>query len=250
MTLRAPNLAASFPPTTEPSAAARAPVAMIQPARVATRTGSSVKEVSRPGNTGAAHMMATCTTKRARRLGASLLCGSGPSASMACSPSASSSTGRSSLTQMEIRTADAAKRAAVIPKEARIPTRSAKVPPKKGPAAAATKMTICKVPSLAPALSAGAVAETNTVAAATVPVRQPCKVLRASSCHGLPTSPISPTTTVPAIVALRSIGLRPTRSPSLPQRGAARAIVTAVELLITPAQAAALPASSTPRAWT
>ena len=54
----------------------------------------------------------------------------------------------------------------------------------------------------------------------------------------------------PATVALRSIGLSPTRSPNLPQSGAARAIVTAVELLITPAHAAALPASSTPSAWT
>jgi hypothetical protein len=150
------------------------------------------------------------------------------------------------LTHTEIKTAEAARSAAVTPKEALMPTRSAKAPPKKGPAAAATKMTICNVPSLAPALCAGAVAETSTVAAATVPVRQPCNVLSARSCHGFPTRPIKPTTTVPATVALRSIGLSPTLSPSLPHSGAARAIVTAVELLITPAHAAALPASSTP----
>src|SRR5215210_870742 len=248
MTLRGPNLVASLPPTTEPNEAARAPVAMIQPARVATRTGSSIKVVSSPGKAGAALMMATCTTNRASRLGASLLCGSGPSASV--DSSSASSTGLSSLTQMEIKTADVARSAAVTPKEALMPTRSAKAPPKNGPAAAATKMTICNVPSLAPALCAGAVADTSTVAAATVPVRQPCNVLSASSCHGFPTKPINPTTIDPATVALRSIGLSPTLSPSLPQSGAARAIVTAVELLITPAHAAAFPASCTPSSWT
>jgi hypothetical protein len=154
------------------------------------------------------------------------------------------------LTQTEIKTADAARRAAVTPKEALMPTRSANAPPKNGPAAAATKMTICKVPSLSPALCPGAVADTRTVAAATVPVKHPCSVLRAKSCHGLPTSPINPTTREPAIVALSNIGLSPTRSPSLPHSGATRAIVTAVELLITPAHAAALPESSTPSDWT
>src|SRR5829696_9011120 len=247
-TFRVPNLAASFPPTTEPSEAARAPVAMIQPARVATRTGSSIKVEMKPGSAGAALMIATCTTKSARRLGASLLCGSGPSASP--DSSCSSSSGRSSLTQKDIKTADVASNAAVTPKEALMPTRSAKAPPKNGPAAAATKMTICNVPSLAPAFSAGAVAETSTVAAATVPVRHPCMLLSASSCHGFPTSPINPTTTDPATVALSNIGLSPTRSPSLPHNGAASAMVTAVELFIIPAHAAALPASSTPSVWT
>jgi hypothetical protein len=154
------------------------------------------------------------------------------------------------LTHTEIKTADAARRAAVTPKETLMPTRSAIAPPKNGPAAAATKMTICRVPSLSPALCGGAVADTRTVAAATVPVRHPCNVLRASNCHGLPTSPINPRTREPAIVALSNTGLSPTRSPSLPHNGAARAIVTAVELLITPAHAAALPASSTPSVWT
>jgi hypothetical protein len=77
MTFRVPNLAASFPPMTEPSEAARAPVAMIQPASVAARTGSSIKVERKPGSAGAALMIATCTTKSARRVGASRLCGSG-----------------------------------------------------------------------------------------------------------------------------------------------------------------------------
>src|ERR687889_1832035 len=57
MTLLAPYLAASFPPTTEPIEAARAPVAISQPARVATLTGSSIKLESRPGRAGAALMI-------------------------------------------------------------------------------------------------------------------------------------------------------------------------------------------------
>jgi hypothetical protein len=57
ITLRAPNLAASFPPTREPAEAASAPVAITQPARVATRTGSSIRVESRPGNAGAALMI-------------------------------------------------------------------------------------------------------------------------------------------------------------------------------------------------
>jgi hypothetical protein len=58
----------------------------------------------------------------------------------------------------------------VTPKEARMPTRSANTPPANGPAAEAQKMNVWRAPSLDDAFSGGAVAETSTVAAATVPV--------------------------------------------------------------------------------
>lgn len=47
------------------------------------------------------------------------------------------------------------------------------------------------------------------VAAATVPVRQPCRVFNAMSCHGAVMSPVTNMTTVPPNMARRSIGLRP-----------------------------------------
>jgi hypothetical protein len=131
-----------------------------------------------------------------------------------------------------------------------MPTRSANTPPTKGPAAEATKMNVWRVPSLEEALSGGAVAETSTVAAATVPVSEPCNNLSSRSCHGEVTRPISPSITDPASVARNSIFFCPYLSPSLPHRGAARAMVTAVAVLRRPAQAAAWPASSTPSCCT
>jgi hypothetical protein len=127
-----------------------------------------------------------------------------------------------------------------------MPTRSANTPPTKGPAAEATKMNVWRVPSLDDALSGGAVAETSTVAAATVPVSEPCNNLSRRSCQGDVTSPIKPSITDPASVARNSIFFCPYLSPSLPHKGAARAIVTAVAVLRRPAHAAAWPASSTP----
>jgi hypothetical protein len=86
-------------------------------------------------------------------------------------------------------------------------------------------MTVCKVPSLQPARSRGAVEATKAVAAGTVPVSVPCKSLRPRSCQGLETKPIDPTTTVAVKVARSSISLRPNRSESLPHRGATSAMV-------------------------
>jgi len=95
-------------------------------------------------------------------------------------------------------------------------------------------MNVWRAPSLDDAFSGGAVAETSTVAAATVPVSEPCSNLSRSSCQGDVTSPISPSINDPARVARNSIFFCPYLSPSLPHSGAARAIVTAVAVLSSP----------------
>jgi hypothetical protein len=134
--------------------------------------------------------------------------------------------------------------------EVLMPARSALIPPRAGPTPAATKMTVCRAPSLEPARSYDELEATSAVAAGTVPVRVPCKSLRPRSCHGPATKPIDPTTTAAASVARRSMSLRPSRSESLPHSGATRAMDAPDAPFMKPAQAAARPGSSTPSCWT
>ena len=157
-----------------------------------------------PGTAGCTPVIEKCTTNNASTPGNRAQSGNGPPAE-ASSLSASDREGSASRTPKRTRKPEVASRAAVTPKEALMPTRSAKTPPKNGPAAAAIKMNVWSMPSLEDARSCGAVAETSTVAAATVPVMDPCKSLSRSNCHGAVTRPIKASITVPASVARSSI---------------------------------------------
>src|ERR687893_1052080 len=152
-----------------------------------------------PGRTGCAAVIERWTTNRASTPGKSRQPGNDRSPE-ASSSAASDREGSASRTPKSTRSPESARRVAVTPKEARMPTRSANTPPTKGPAAEATKTNVWRVPSLEEALSGGAVAETSTVAAATVPVSEPCNNLRSRSCQGDVTSPIKPSITDPASV--------------------------------------------------
>src|SRR5215211_6275634 len=147
-----------------------------------------------PGRMGCTAVIERWTTNRASTPGKIRQPGKDPSPE-ASAPAASDREGSASRTPKSTRSPEVASRAAVTPKEARMPTKSANTPPTKGPAAEATKMNVWRVPSLDDALSGGAVAETSTVAAATVPVSEPCNYLNRRSCQGDVTSPIKPSIT-------------------------------------------------------
>src|SRR5205814_9598359 len=75
-----------------------------------------------------------------------------------------------------------------------------------------------------PTLCRGVSAATRAVAAATVPLVAPCARRRMTSCSGVCARKISPTVIPPPSIERMSIGLRPKRSPRMPQTGLAIAI--------------------------
>ena len=100
-------------------------------------------------------------------------------------------------------------RAEVTKKLTRRPNRSAITPPNSGPRDAPRKIAIWSRPRAYPTSSRGAIEATMIVAAAIVPVMQPCMVFSTTSCQGALTRPMRSITTVPPNMARRSMGLRP-----------------------------------------
>jgi len=78
-----------------------------------------------------------------------------------------------------------------------------------------------------PVCSRGASAATSALAAATVPVTRPCTARRMINSSEERAKPIRPSITAPPSVARTTITLRPCRSASAPQMGAASIIVNA-----------------------
>src|SRR5581483_5510799 len=120
-------------------------------------------------------------------------------------------------------------------------------PPTTGPIAPPSATAEVTTPSAHPTRGRGVSAATSAVAAATVPLVAPCARRRTTSWYGFCAKKIRPTVIAPPSIERMSIGLRPNRSPSIPQIGLAMAIATPEALADTAVQRSRSRPAWTPR---
>ena len=120
------------------------------------------------------------------------------------------------------------------------------IPPRKGPSDAPTKTEVWIMPSANPSCFLGELVAISAVEAATVPVKAPSTSRRVTSCQGAVTSALRATVMVAANMARSTIGLRPLRSATMPQIGAAIAITPAPAACTAPDQRAAFSVEPAP----